>query len=218
MRRFRSPLKTATAVTICRAPASAAKVVARLVHCSFRACVSADWSQSASGRFVEESSPERLRARLRCATYAVVARSGRSTVGFMLMSSPTVLSMLFVQPEWMRLGIGRELWQSARAYVELCRPDVKTIELNSSPYALRFYDAMGFIAIAAPFEVDGTRATRMAYHMRASDGRSHLSHSAVPASASSYGQDRPAAYAAAKRASPRAERAAWMDWSEPSSS
>lgn len=133
------------------------------------------------------------------------------------MPSPAVLSMLFVHPKWMRRGIGRALWQSALGHVKLHHPGVRTIELNSSPYALRFYDAMGFVAISEPFEVEGTRATRMTYHVRA-DSAPSWSHSTVPASASSYGQERPAAYAVAKRASPSAERVAQTDWSELSSS
>ena len=36
------------------------------------------------------------------------------------------------------------------------------MELNSTPYAIEFYRALGFVPISAEFVRDGARATRMA--------------------------------------------------------
>jgi Acetyltransferase (GNAT) domain len=39
---------------------------------------------------------------------------------------------------------------------------VKTVELNSTPRAVEFYLALGFVPISAEFARGGARATRMA--------------------------------------------------------
>jgi len=41
-------------------------------------------------------------------------------------------------------------------------PEVKTVELNSTPYATLAYRALGFVPISREFEQAGCRATRMA--------------------------------------------------------
>jgi predicted GNAT family N-acyltransferase len=53
------------------------------------------------------------------------------------------------------------LWESARAHVESAFPDVETVELNSSPYAVAFYRSIGFVPISAEFARRGARVTRM---------------------------------------------------------
>jgi predicted GNAT family N-acyltransferase len=85
-----------------------------------------------------------------------------SKVGFILMPKPSLLGMLFVHPSSLRLGIGKQLWEQARAHVEVSFPEVKTVELNSTPYALHFYRSIGFVPISAEFQRGGCRATRMA--------------------------------------------------------
>jgi ribosomal protein S18 acetylase RimI-like enzyme len=70
--------------------------------------------------------------------------------------------MLFVHPRYLRRGIGRALWEQARAFIEETYPETKTVELNSNPYALKFYRSLGFVPISTEFIKGGCRATRMA--------------------------------------------------------
>jgi hypothetical protein len=49
-----------------------------------------------------------------------------------------------------------------RTYLEERHPDVQTVELNSSPFALAAYEALGFFPISKPFKRKGAVATRMA--------------------------------------------------------
>jgi predicted GNAT family N-acyltransferase len=70
--------------------------------------------------------------------------------------------MLFVEPASLRQGVARALWEHARAYVETHHPEVTTVELNSTPYALQFYRSVGFVPISREFNRGGCRATRMA--------------------------------------------------------
>jgi GNAT superfamily N-acetyltransferase len=75
---------------------------------------------------------------------------------------PSVLAMLFVHPQHLRRGIGKQLWEAARSHVESQFPQTKTVELNATRFALPFYLSAGFVPISTEFERKGSRATRMA--------------------------------------------------------
>ncbi len=100
--------------------------------------------------------------KLKVAACARAAFVGEQTVGFLLMPSPTVVWMLFVHPQWLRQGIARALWQSARSYIEATYPDAQTVELNATPNAIDFYLSVGFVPLSREFKRDGCRVTRMA--------------------------------------------------------
>lgn len=83
-------------------------------------------------------------------------------VGFLLMPTPILLGMLFVHPSRLRQGIGTRLWECARTRLESEFPEARTVELNSTPYAVDFYRALGFVPIFAEYARGRARATRMA--------------------------------------------------------
>jgi putative acetyltransferase len=139
-----------------------AEAASSIVQTSFRALASADWTESAASVFVNQSSPDELRKRIPAATYAAVARLEGKDVGFVLLPYPNYLSMLFVHPKALRRGTGRALWEAARRHIEGTYSDVRTVELNSTPRALPFYQALGFVPISKEFEREGARAVRMA--------------------------------------------------------
>ncbi len=139
-----------------------AEAVSQLVHTSFSMLVAASWSPSASATFLTESAPARLAAAIGSAAVALVAISKDRPVGFLLMPSPRLLALLFVHPDYLRKGIGSELWERARSTIESDHPDVQTVELNATPYSAGFYRSLGFAPISREFEFRGCRATRMA--------------------------------------------------------
>ncbi|MGE5668160.1 MAG: GNAT family N-acetyltransferase [Betaproteobacteria bacterium] len=133
-----------------------------VVQASFTQLAAADWEPAAQQWFIAASSPEAMAEKLKVAACARAAFVGERMVGFLLMPSPTVLAMLFVDPQWLRQGIARELWQSARSYIEATYPDAQTVELNATPYAVDFYLSVGFVPLSREFTRDGCRITRMA--------------------------------------------------------
>lgn len=70
--------------------------------------------------------------------------------------------MLFVHPSRLRQGIATKLWEYARTRLEAEFPEARTVELNSTRYAVEFYRAAGFVPISAEFRRGGARAVRMA--------------------------------------------------------
>lgn len=148
-----------TVRTVTEADSAAASAV---VQASFTELAAADWEPQAQQVFIAASSPEAMAEKLKVAACARAAFVGEQMVGFLLMPSPTVLGMLFVHPQWLRQGIARALWQSARSYIEATYPDAQTIELNATPYAINFYLAAGFVPLSRELNREGCRVTRMA--------------------------------------------------------
>jgi len=129
---------------------------------SFLALAAADWRPEARRSFLEDTAPTPLQTKLSTMTFAAGAFSEDGIAGVILMPSPSLLGLLFVRPRCLRLGIGRSLWESARAQIEARFPEVHTVELNATPYAVRFYESVGFVPISSVFEREGRRAIRMA--------------------------------------------------------
>jgi GNAT superfamily N-acetyltransferase len=137
--------------------------VSALVHESFSTLAAKDWSPAAQECFLAEvSSVEQMARKIADSAFSAVAVAGAEVVGFILMPAPAVLGMLFVHSAWLRRGIATALWEAARAHIETHFPEVKTVELNSTPYATLAYRALGFVPISREFEQAGCRATRMA--------------------------------------------------------
>jgi len=139
-----------------------AVAVSALVQATFDEFVAPDWEPSACQFFKRESSPERFASTLPSAAFAAVMEARGRIVGFILMPQPAQLAFLFVDASWQRRGIARTLWEAARTRIETQFPAVKTVELNSSPYAVAAYKALGFYPISEPFRRGGSVATRMA--------------------------------------------------------
>jgi predicted GNAT family N-acyltransferase len=133
-----------------------------VVQESFLALAAADWRPEARASFLEDTAPVRLLTKLSTMTFAAGAFSEGGIAGVILMPSPTLVGLLFVNPRRLRLGIGQALWESARAHIEAEFPEVNTVELNATPYAVRFYKSVGFVPISSEFEREGRRAIRMA--------------------------------------------------------
>ena len=129
---------------------------------SFLGLVAADWHADARSSFLKSTAPASLQNKLRTMTFAAGAFSADEMAGVILMPSPTLLGALFVRLRCVRLGIGQALWESARAHIETTFPEVNTVELNATRYAVGFYKSVGFVSISAEFERDGQRAVRMA--------------------------------------------------------
>jgi GNAT superfamily N-acetyltransferase len=136
--------------------------ISQLVHSSFNVFVADGWEPSARRNFLDETSASAIAGYLANPAFAAVEIQASEIVGFILMPRPSVVSLLFVHPSELRKGVGRRLWEAARAHLEATHSEIKTVELNSTPCALDAYKALGFVPISAEFVHAGCRATRMA--------------------------------------------------------
>jgi hypothetical protein len=144
------------------ATAADAPAVSNLVQECFRLHIAPDWEPQAQETFLAETTPDKLSAPLSEATFAAVFEEGGFIRGVIVLPRPNLVQLCFVASTHLRRGIGSALWAEARSYIQANLPDVKTVELNASPYAVPAYTAMGFFPISKPFRRRGSVATRMA--------------------------------------------------------
>lgn len=112
--------------------------------------------------FYSETTPEKIAAVLASAAYAAVYEDEGSFVGVIVLPRPNLVQLCFAATTHLRRGIGSSLWSAARSHLDENLPEVKTVELNASPYAVAAYSAMGFFPISKQYRRRGWVATRMA--------------------------------------------------------
>lgn len=139
-----------------------ASSISALVHAGFIEHVAPDWESSAQQDFLRDTASEKLTAKISEATFVAVYVDEGQILGVIFMPRPTLVQLFFVAPSRLRSFIGRTLWEAARTHLEARYPEVATVELNSSPYAVAAYKALGFFPISEPFCRRGAAATRMA--------------------------------------------------------
>lgn len=139
-----------------------ASAISEVVQAGFLAHVAPDWALSAQHDFLRDTTAEMLAARIAESALVTVYEDDGQVVGVIALPRPTLIQLFFVAPGHLRRGIGKSLWEAARTHIEERHPEVKTVELNSSPYAVSAYKALGFYPISEPFRRKGAVATRMA--------------------------------------------------------
>jgi len=139
-----------------------ALAISDLVQAGFIQHIAPDWEPSAQEDFLAENQADKLSLKISEAALCLVYEHGSRLLGVVFLPRPTLVQLFFVAPGHLRNGIGRALWNAVRTHLEERHPEVKTVELNSSPYALAAYKALGFFPISKPFRRRGAVATRMA--------------------------------------------------------
>ena len=139
-----------------------ASAISALVCARFNQHVAADWEPEAREHFHAETQPEKLAPKIAAAALCLACEQDTELVGVIFLPRRTLVQLFFVAPGHLRRGIGRTLWSAVRAELEQHHPDVRTVELNSSPYAVAVYEALGFFPISKPYRRKGAVATRMA--------------------------------------------------------
>ena len=142
-------------------PHDAASISA-IVQAGFVKCVAPDWEPCAQHDFLRDTSADQLAGRIAEATIVEVYEEEGQVLGVISMPRANLVQLFFVAPGHLNRGIGRTLWESARRQIEERYPEVKTVELNASPYSVPAYQALGFFPISKPFRRRGAVATRMA--------------------------------------------------------
>lgn len=83
-----------------------------------------------------------------------IAHLDGALAGVVAMRDNTHLFHLFVPRALHRQGVARRLWQAARD-ASLASGNTTGFTVNSSVYALPFYQSLGFVATASRVEADG---------------------------------------------------------------
>ncbi len=82
-------------------------------------------------------------------------------VGVIALRTGQHISLLFVRGRFHHLGIASMLMNVAIDAVVSGNPEIRAVTVNSSPYAVGFYEKMGFSALGPEQKADGIRFTSM---------------------------------------------------------
>ncbi|MBU2601335.1 MAG: GNAT family N-acetyltransferase [Actinobacteria bacterium] len=93
--------------------------------------------------------------------FLAVAEEGDRLLGMLDLRDGSHIALFFVDAGRQGRGIGRSLLAHA---IERCRvadPDVGTMSVNSSPWAVPAYERLGFVAVDVESELKGIRFVPM---------------------------------------------------------
>lgn len=95
------------------------------------------------------------------------AFDGNQIVALMGMrSSKTHINLVFTKKEYHRKGIARAIFLYLLDDILQENPSLEALTLNSSPYGLPFYTAIGFKPLSEEQEINGIRFTPMKYMIK----------------------------------------------------
>ena len=86
-------------------------------------------------------------------------------------SDRTHINLVFTRKEYHRRGIASAIFRYLLKDVLQHNPALEALTLNSSPYGLPFYLALGFIPLSGEQEINGIRFTPMKYREKMKDAR-----------------------------------------------
>ena len=118
--------------------------VCNLISRVFDELVAPGYSQRGVQEFLNYANPVSLLNRSQVNHFVLVAAAQDKIIGMIEIRNNNHISLLFVDKQFHRRGIGRALWQRA---LEICRQreaDLSEFSVNSSPYAVPVYEKLGF--------------------------------------------------------------------------
>lgn len=91
-----------------------------------------------------------------------VALEQEKIVGMITLRNNSHISLLFVDENYHRQGIGRALIEYLREYL-LSEAGISKVTVNAAPYGVAFYHRLGFTDIRPEEEKDGIKYTPMEF-------------------------------------------------------
>ena len=144
-------------VALCRlAAADEMPEVSALAVRSFHQCVAPLYSAPGIANFLAYASSEALQSRCCQDQFVLVAENDEHELfGMVEVRAHRHISMLFVDPDRRRQGVGRALLANAIALVRSHNPALQALSVNASPNAVGAYRRFGFRATATMQKTDG---------------------------------------------------------------
>ena len=158
--------------------------VSGMIQASFHRFIAHDYTPEGLKKFLEETSVDGISRILGEWPLLLVSEGGadneRSVVsgmtglrrknhmfisGMIGMRRRNHISLFFVDTRWHGKGVGRLLLKEAIQQTLQNNPDVTTITVNSSPFAVGFYEKMGFQRRGPERYMDGMLVNPMVLHL-----------------------------------------------------
>ena len=132
-----------------------------LVWATFMEFEAEDYGEEGVGHFFEFITDDDLhKAFLRGGYPVLVAKLDGKIVGVGSVRSGNRLSLLFVDKEYHKLGIGTQLIDKLCKYLrDICHENCMMVK--AAPYAVEFYKKIGFVPLEPERNIQGIRVTTM---------------------------------------------------------
>ncbi|MDC7226399.1 MAG: GNAT family N-acetyltransferase [Spirochaetales bacterium] len=137
-----------------------------LVREVFDEFVAPDYPEDGNRTFYEFMSKEKVHERMHTGALTIAAKSGGGLVGACAFRDLSHLSTFFVKKEFQGRGVGRMMLAYGLRKIRAEYPDVETVTVNSSPFAVAVYKRLGFRASADRQQKDGIIFYPMEYPVR----------------------------------------------------
>jgi GNAT superfamily N-acetyltransferase len=118
--------------------------VSGLISRVFHRHVAPLFAEEGVREFLTYVAPGAIQERANSNHVVLVARAGQHIRGVIEVRDYNHVSLLFVDTASQRQGIGRELLRRAMAICHRHRPDLREIDVHSSPNAVPAYERLGF--------------------------------------------------------------------------
>jgi len=119
--------------------------VSNLVARSFNEFIAPDFLEEGIEEFFKYANPRSLAKRSEGTHFILVAEAEGEIAGMIEVREMSHISMLFVDKAHHRKGIGRELLRLALNRIASANPPPEEITVNSSRFAVLFYESLGFV-------------------------------------------------------------------------
>jgi GNAT superfamily N-acetyltransferase len=140
-----------------------AVTVIALVKQVFDLFVAPGYSPAGVDEFYRYAEPVAFSARQDADHFTLISIEGQAIVGMIEIRGYDHISMLFVDPAFQRRGVATSMWNRAREICLTHNPELKTITVNSSPFAVQVYASWGFHAISGEVKKNGIRFIPMTF-------------------------------------------------------
>lgn len=134
-----------------------------LVRNVFDSCVAPDYSKEGNLKYYSFVNPGFIANWKKEGRICLAAKAGAKIVGIIDVKETNHLTMFFVSTAFQNKGIGRKLLQEAIIKCKAINPGLAYFEVNSSPFAVKIYEKLGFVKQSEEQEQFGIRYTPMKF-------------------------------------------------------
>jgi predicted GNAT family N-acyltransferase len=140
--------------------------VSNLVARSFNEFVAPDFPDEGIDEFFSYANPRALQKRSEGSHFVLVAESDGDIAGMIEIKEMRHISMLFVDKAFHRRGVGNELLMAALDKIKLESSPPEMVTVNSSRFAVPFYERLGFVRSEEEKIIHGVIHIPMALSLR----------------------------------------------------
>ena len=141
------------------------EAVSRLILDSFTEFIAGEYSDEGRAEFTRYVQPEALIERSLSNHFILLVLAGERPAGVIELRDNDHVSLLFVDSQFQRHGIARELLQRAIGVARPAKPGLDRVTVNSSRFGVPAYEKLGFRQTGPERSVNGIVFIPMAHRL-----------------------------------------------------